>query len=213
MSWSIGQTLSKHNIESELLYRLGFYFVVFFFTVCGNTYAQEDPHGHHHQHMSSTFTPLAAVMSDVKVDFSLLDSQGRLISSDELKGAYMLLGFGFTHCEIVCPTMASNMAQVIAQAESPVVGVFVSVDTERDTPQIVDKYVKGFSSKLLGLTGSYEQVAEAAGNFHATFVVTKTQKSYSVQHTSSLFLVDPEGNIVDIFAFNAQIDSLVEAMQ
>src|SRR6056297_748358 len=143
MSWSAGRNLSKCHIESAFLYRSGLLVAMLLFAICGTAYAQEDAHVDHQQHTSSAFTPPAADISDVKVDFSLLDSQGRAISPDDLKGDYLLLGFGFTHCEIVCPTMASNMAQAIAQAESPVVGVFISVDTERDTPQIVDEYVKG----------------------------------------------------------------------
>lgn len=175
--------------------------------------AQEDSQGAHQEHMKNAFSRPAADIPRIKVDFGLLDARGQTVTPGDLRGSYTLLAFGFTHCQTVCPTMAANMARAIERAASPSIGVFISVDTERDTPDIVDKYAKGFSPRLMGLTGSYEKVSEAAANFQAKFVVTKTQKSYTVEHTASLFLIDPDGDLVDVFALNAATDSIVAAMR
>jgi protein SCO1/2 len=87
------------------------------------------------------------------------------------------------------------------------------VDTERDTPAITDAYAKGYSDKMTGLSGSYEQVSEAARNFHVTFVVTKSEHNYSVQHTPSIFLIGPDGKLIDVFALNESPERIADAMR
>lgn len=146
----------------------------------------------------------AADNAEAVAVFELVDNNGNTVSQGDYRGQYVLLAFGFTNCPHVCPMMAANMAGVLRIVEQESTGIFVSVDTERDTPEIVQKYASSFNEDMIGLTGSYHQINAAVDNFNATYVVSKSQKSYTVQHTSNIFVIDPDGLIIETFPLNAR---------
>jgi protein SCO1/2 len=147
-----------------------------------------------------------------RVVFELTNHERKLVTAEDYRGNYLLFAFGFTTCTHVCPMMAATIAKVLKKVRKPALGIFVSVDTERDGPKITDDYAKGFHSKIIGLSGTYQQLAQAAAEFQATFVVTKSQRNYTVQHTAHIYLIDPQGVVVDIFALNEPIDNIIAAM-
>lgn len=149
----------------------------------------------------------------LKAQFELLDVNGKVVTVDDFQGKYVLLGFGFTHCHHICPMMATNMGQALRLSEENAVGIFISVDTERDTPQITDAYAKKFGKHMIGLSGSYAQIVSAAKSFEVSFVVTKSDDAYTVQHTPNIFLIDPDGIVVDVFPLNATAEIMAKAMQ
>ena len=153
------------------------------------------------------------VFDGIEVEFELLNRDGEVVRYQDFRGRNVLLAFGFTHCLHICPLIAANMANALRLSEKEAVGIFVSVDTERDTPEITDDYARGFSDKMLGLSGNYAQVSAAAKNFNVTFVVTKSEDNYTVQHTPSIFLIGPGGEIIDVFAMNAAPATIANAMQ
>lgn len=153
------------------------------------------------------------VNADVRVDFELLDRDGNVVRDEDFRGRWLLLGFGFTHCPHICPMMAFNMGGALAATQLPAAGVFVSVDTERDTPAVSDDYAASFGERMLGLGGSIEQINAVAKNFKVSYVVTKTQNTYTVQHTANIYLIGPDGELVDTFAVNTPAAELVAAMQ
>jgi protein SCO1/2 len=146
-------------------------------------------------------------------EFELLDRHGELVRDDAFRGKNILLAFGFTHCIHVRPMIAANMASALKSADKEAVGIFISVDTERDTPVITDDYAQRFGATMLGLSGSYEQVSVAARNFNATFVVTKSQSNYTVQHTPGIYLISPDGDLIDVFAMNTPPAQIADAMK
>ena len=109
--------------------------------------------------------------------------------------------------------MALNMGRALRDAGREATGVFVSVDTERDTPAVTDDYAARFGERMVGLGGSIEQINAAAANFKVSYAVTKTQNSYTVQHTANVFVVDPEGRLTDVFNFSTPPETLMEAMR
>lgn len=149
-------------------------------------------------------TASAAGDADTVAEFELVDNSGNTVSHMDYRGQYVLLAFGFTNCPHVCPMMAANMAGALKIVEQDATAIFVSVDTERDSPEIVQKYASSFDENMIGLTGSYHQINAAVNNFNVTYVVSKSQKSYSVQHTSNIFAIDPDGLIIEIFPLNAR---------
>ena len=166
-----------------------------------------------HHHEPSPSLPSSDVLGDILIDFSLVDGDGRIVRDEDFRGRYMLMGYGFTRCTDVCPLMAANMAMALRATEEDAVGIFISVDTERDDPEQTHAYASAFSERMIGLGGTHEQVAAAARNFKVSFAVTKTQSGYTVQHTSHLFLVDPAGELVDVFALNSNPNTIAEAMR
>jgi len=144
--------------------------------------------------------------------FELVDSGGRTVTHLDFRGRYLLLAFGFTNCVHVCPMMAANMAAALKIAAQDATGIFISVDSERDTPEIVNRYAASFGENMIGLGGSYQQVNVAANSFKVTYVVSKSQKNYTVQHTSSIFVVDTEGQIVETFPLNARPAEIAAAL-
>lgn len=153
------------------------------------------------------------VLGAVDARFELVNVAGDVVRETDFVGRNVLLAFGFTRCAHICPMIAANMASAIRAATVDAVGIFVSVDTERDTPTITHHYAQGFDNSMIGLGGSYEQLAEAAKNFSVTFVVTKSQDNYTVQHTPSIFLIGPDGQLIDVFAMNTRSSVIAAAMK
>lgn len=173
--------------------------------------AQEPSGGHAGHLMETVSTELDS--HGIVVDFELVNSAGWLVTDEDFRGQYVLLGFGFTQCTTVCPLMALNMGRVLESTNRATAGIFVSVDTERDTPAIVQEYAGHFGDDMLGLGGSIEQINEAAKNFKVSYVVTKTQDNYTVQHTANVFLIDPDGALANVFTFATAPETILEAIR
>ena len=153
------------------------------------------------------------VLDDLSADFDLQGSDGASVALADFRGKNVLVSFGFTHCLHICPMIAANMVRALKATEKDAIGIFISVDTERDTPAITHAYAQGFGDSMIGLSGDYGQVVAAAKNFNVTFVVTKSENNYTVQHTPSIFLLGPDGDLIDSFAMNTPTDTIVSAMR
>ena len=95
-------------------------------------------HESHDAHMASAMAGMSDPLEDIVVEFELADRDGNLVSLSDFRGRYVLLGFGFTHCPAVCPLMVLNMGKALRDSEVEGAGIFVSVDTERDSAAITD---------------------------------------------------------------------------
>jgi protein SCO1/2 len=135
--------------------------------------------------------------------FRLVDQDGRRVDESLLTGRPTLMFFGFTHCPDVCPTKLFEMAQVmqrLGSAADRVQVVLVSVDPERDTPELLKAYVSGFDARFRGLTGTAEEVAAMARAWRAYYRrVPLDGGQYTVDHTSAVYLVDAQGRFVSTF--------------
>ena len=152
-------------------------------------------------------------LGSVTAAFELVNVEGEIIRFKQFHGKNVLVAFGFTNCVHICPMIAANMARAIRDSGKNAVGVFVSVDTERDTPTITQAYASKFGDKMIGLSGNHRQVSDAAQNFGVTYVVTKSENTYTVQHTPTIFLIGPEGELVETFAMNSPSADIAAAMQ
>jgi protein SCO1/2 len=161
----------------------------------------------------SAETDSPPVLDAVTVDFELQNRDGELVRFEEFHGKNVLLAFGFTNCTHICPMIAANMARAIRAADKEAIGIFVSVDTERDSPAITDDYAQKFGDDMIGFSGSHYQVSAAAKNFNVTFVVTKSEDNYTVQHTPNIFLISPDGELLDVFAMNTASADIAAAMK
>lgn len=174
--------------------------------------APENDHAEHVHDMGAEM-PSVGVAADINLDFELVNGFGELAQDEDFLGKNVLLAFGFTHCPDVCPLIAANMANALKVADVDSVGLFVSVDNERDSPEYTHKYASSFGPNMFGLSGSYAQLSATAKNHNATFVITKTPDSYSVQHSPGIFLFSPDGELIDVFAINSLPEDIAAAMQ
>ena len=172
--------------------------------------SSDDASEHVHEHAMSSEPTFGNPLEDIVVDFELVDRDGRTVTAADFRGSHVLLGFGFTHCPDVCPLMVLNMGEAVRDTDA--VGIFISVDTERDSPEITDRYASRFGERMVGLSGNVSQINAAANNFRVSYVVTKSQNNYTVQHSANVFLIDPDGRLVDVFNFSTPGEELVAAI-
>ena len=131
---------------------------------------------------------------------ALPDANGKPRTLAEFKGKVTLVFFGFTQCPDVCPTALAEIADVkqkLGADGAKVQAVFVTVDPERDTPEVIGAYVRNFGSDFVALRGSLEQTHAAAKEFKIFFakVPGKTEGAYTMDHTAGTFVFDPQGRI------------------
>lgn len=145
----------------------------------------------------------APAPNHINVEFDLVDRDGNHVTQENFRGKYVLLTFGYTRCEHICPTILDNMARTLKASGNDMAGIFISVDTERDSPALTDDFASGFYQKITGLSGSHEEIAAAANNFNVRYSITKTQNHYMVQHSSNIFYISPDGQLLQIYTFNS----------
>lgn len=130
--------------------------------------------------------------------FSLVDQHGTAVSARDFLGEWLLVTFGFTQCPDVCPMSMSRLATAVklldADARQLRVAL-ITVDPERDTPEVLARYVAAFDTRFVGLTGSPQQVAAATAAFgaYAAPQAADADGSYAVNHSSAFYLIDPRG--------------------
>lgn len=137
---------------------------------------------------------------DYAKNLELKDATGKLRTLAEFKGKVVLVFFGYTHCPDVCPTTLAEMADVMqklgADAERLQV-LFVTVDPERDTPELLGRYVPAFHPSFIGLSGDKAQTAAVISEFKLFVdkVPAKNGSGYTIDHTAGSYVFDPQGRI------------------
>jgi protein SCO1 len=136
--------------------------------------------------------------------FELSMPDGRAVTNETFRGKWVVIYFGYTYCPDVCPTTLASMAQALKKlgpAADKVQPVFITVDPERDTPEIIGEYVKFFDPRFVGLVGSPQQTAAAAHDFHVYYAVRQLgNNEYVIDHSSYIYVVDPKGAFVRLLS-------------
>ena len=156
-----------------------------------------------------------ASASDFGGPFSLIDQNGMRRSDSDFRGKYMLVYFGYTWCPDVCPTMLATEAEALDKLgprASGIVPIFITVDPKRDTPGKLKLYLSSFDPKpssarraFVGLTGSDEEIAKAAKDYRVYYRAhldgqVESGAEYSVDHSSEVYLMSPEGKFVAYYS-------------
>lgn len=141
--------------------------------------------------------------------FSLVDHDGNPKTNKDYLGKWVLLYFGFTHCPDICPDELEKMILAVKKVNASknlmeVVPLFISIDPERDTPEVMKNYVNEFFEGLIGLTGTQQQINEVARNFRVYYSQGPRDEDndYIVDHTIIMYLLNPEGEFIDYYGQN-----------
>jgi protein SCO1 len=138
--------------------------------------------------------------ADYAKALNLPDADGQRRTLADFKGKVVVVFFGYTQCPDVCPTTLAELAAVKQQLGpkgDQLVGVFVSVDPQRDTPEVVKAYVASFGAGFVGLRGTPEETQAVARDFKVFYakVPGKVEGSYTVDHTAGSYVFDPQGRV------------------
>ena len=133
--------------------------------------------------------------------FMLVDQNGRTVTDRDFAGRYRIMYFGYTFCPDVCPTDMQNVGAAMRLLEksnpslaSRVVPIFVSVDPARDTPKVLKQFVSAFHPRMVGLTGTPDEIARVAKEYGIFFARGKgTEDGYLMEHSRQIYLMDPTG--------------------
>jgi protein SCO1/2 len=150
--------------------------------------------------------------ASIGAPFELTGTDGKRFSSTALAGKPFALFFGFTHCPDICPTtlleMTNHLKALGPRAEKLNV-LFVSIDPERDTPEHLKLYLSAFDARIIGLTGTKDEVAKVARSYRAFYerVPNKDGTDYTMNHTASVYLMDGKGGLVSTLTFQEPEDA------
>jgi protein SCO1/2 len=150
--------------------------------------------------------------------FSLTDQTGRAVTDRDYAGGFSLIYFGFTFCPDVCPTELGTMAaalDLLGDDAARVTPIFITIDPERDRPPQMADYVARFHPRLVGLTGTPEQVAQAARAFRVYYakVTPPNATDYLMDHSSFIYLTGPDGRVRSLFRPQTSPEDIAAAIR
>jgi protein SCO1/2 len=158
-----------------------------------------------------------AAAPSISGHFTLQTLDGREVTDASYRGKWMLVYFGYTSCPDVCPTTLLRVGQAL-QALGPlaeeVQPIFITLDPARDTAARLTRYMAAFDSRLVGLRGEAEQISEAAREFHVYYRLRSLGNGeYTVDHSSFLYVVDPQGHFAKLLADSVPADQLAAELR
>lgn len=149
--------------------------------------------------------------------FSLVDGEGRTVTDRDFRGKWMLIYFGYTHCPDACPTALNDMVNaldLLGPSRRNVVPVFITVDPERDTREVMRDYVSAFDAAVVPLTGPPEAVAATMREYRVYAAKRPTKDGgYDMDHSSIIYVMDPEGRFVTNFTHQTNPEKIAEKLK
>ncbi|RFB79257.1 SCO family protein [Methylovirgula sp. 4M-Z18] len=144
----------------------------------------------------------APLPSGIGGPFALVAQDGKSFTDKDMLGKPTLIFFGYTHCPDVCPTTLFDMSEVLRKLgpDKKVAALFITVDPERDTPEVLKDYLSSFDPRIVGLSGDRTAVEAAMRNYRVyAKKVPANDGGYTMDHTSLIYLMDKQGRFVNPF--------------
>ncbi len=150
--------------------------------------------------------------------FALVDHEGRRVTQETYAGRHLLVFFGFTHCPDICPLALGEVSvalDALGPAATKVQPLFITVDPERDTPAALKDFVTAFDDRIVGLTGSPEEVAAVARAYRVYFQKVPVQGAlgYTMDHSAFVYLAGPDGKLEAFFTHETKGDAMAQKMR
>jgi protein SCO1/2 len=159
-------------------------------------------------------TPLSSAIGG---PFHLTDQDGKTVTDADLKGKWSLVYFGYTHCPDACPTALNDISialQELGPKRGEVRPVFITVDPERDTVAALKDYVTAFDAPILALTGTSDEVAQAAKAYRVYYAKhPEAGGDYSMDHSSVIYVMDPQGRFTASFTHESAPERIAERLK
>jgi protein SCO1/2 len=178
--------------------------------VAGGSYAT-----YHWLTGSAALAPSASTGAPaITSEFELVDQTGRTVRDEDLRGKWQLVFFGFTTCPDICPTTLSKVTAALEElgpeATRDLRPLLITVDPERDTPPVLKDYLTAFDPRILGLTGTAEQVGAAFKGFRVYAAKRPLEGGgYTMDHSAFVYLIDPQGEYAAHFLAQIPVEDLV----
>ncbi|MEM1053304.1 MAG: SCO family protein [Pseudomonadota bacterium] len=159
--------------------------------------------------------------ADIGGDFALTDKNGETVKWSDFAGQYRIVYFGFAYCPDICPTDMQRTVQGLATfakdapaLASKVQPIFITIDPERDTPEVVGEFASAFSDDLIGLTGTPEEIAAAAGAFRVFYAKGEVSASggYLMDHSRIVYLFGPQGEPLATLPADSGADAVAQEL-
>lgn len=167
------------------------------------------------------FDPNASGGGDYGGPFTLTNQNGDRVSRSDFAGSYLLIYFGYTFCPDVCPTSLSVMTQALDRLEeeapekaAAVQPLFITVDPERDSVEVLKQYVEFFHPRLIGLTGTLDEIDQVAKDYriYVKKVRDESATDYLVDHSSTLILLGRDGEFIRLFSHGTPPQEIATAL-
>lgn len=160
---------------------------------------------------------VATGQADVGGPFQLTDQSGKRVSDKDFRGRYMLIYFGYSFCPDVCPTTLAVMAQALEKVgdrSQRIVPILITIDPERDTPKVLEDYVKAFGPSFTGLTGTPDEI-KAVEKKYRVYAVKRPLEggNYGMDHSSVIYLMGPDGKMVSFYDEAISPDDLAKDLR
>jgi protein SCO1/2 len=174
-----------------------FFIIIFALVVAGGIAAYQIKH---EEKGKKSFV----VVKDFGGPFELVNQDGEIRTQDDFKNQWRLIYFGFTYCPAICPTELQKITSVLNELGSKsdiIQPVFITVDPERDDVETMKQYINLFHPRFVGLTGTQAQIDQAKKSYKifAQKVKDETMTNYTMDHSSFIYLIDPNNNLLRIF--------------
>jgi protein SCO1/2 len=165
---------------------------------------------------TSSAAQIAVPPKGSSVHFALAGPNGTTVTEQSYRGKWLVIYFGYTFCPDICPTTMMELAQAFQELGPRAAGVqavFISVDPQRDKPDLLAEYLKTFDPGFVGLTGSSTQISAAAKSFNVFYERHDTDDgNYTYDHSSYLYLVDPNGQLVEALGSDRGSEQIATAL-
>lgn len=139
--------------------------------------------------------------------FELQGPHGR-VTEESFEGQWLLVFFGFTRCADVCPTTLTQIAKVLdglGEQSARLQPLFISLDPQRDTPEVLAAYTTFFDERIVGLTGSPEQIQQVAEAYGVYVRKVPMGDTYMLDHTGSVYLMNPDGELASLISLQMTV--------
>lgn len=150
-------------------------------------------------------------------DFNLIKTDGTPINGKDFRGRPHLVFFGFTNCPEICPTTlfeATNWMETLGAQAKDLDIYFITVDPERDTPEFLVEYLTPFDKRIIGLSGSLEEIDKAAKSYHVYYRKVKLDDGdYTLDHTASIFMMKADGSFMGTIAYQENEETVLDKLK